>query len=237
MKKFAGNIYADQFWSDSVYYDYLNAFWTGYNMQSYNYATTCVDNFNLFMDVFHNWKLTAVRQKTVTDLWDLFFLTAGTDANETWYNCYLFYDDFKSTYSTKWENFNDFGDIYLSFIFNMLQNSLNIKSQTESMIEAYELHNTVTFVQSLGSVLRSILDFDSYTSLGSALHADASSVPTREEFLGFTKADKSRGPNKWERLAATEAQLAKYQAHLDQMAEERREAQAAAEREGKKSKV
>jgi len=128
VKKFAGNIYEDEYWSDSVYYDYLNAFWTGYNMQSYNYATTCKDNFNGFMNVFHEWKLTAVRQKTYTELWNLFFNTAGTDANETWYNCYLFYDDIYVNYETKWENFNDFGDIYLSFIFNMLQNSLNIKS-------------------------------------------------------------------------------------------------------------
>ena len=37
------------------------------------------------------------------------------------------------------------------------------------MIEAYKLHNTVQFVQSLGSVLRSILDFDSYTSLSASL--------------------------------------------------------------------
>ena len=46
VRKFAGNIYEDEYWSESVYYDYLNAFWTGYNMQSYNYATTCKDNFN-----------------------------------------------------------------------------------------------------------------------------------------------------------------------------------------------
>jgi len=102
----------------------------------------------------------------------LFFNTAGTDFNDTWYNCYLYSDDVMVTYETKWANFNDFGDIYLSFIFNMLQNSLNIKSQTENMIEAYELHNTVTFVQALGSVLRSILDFDSYTSLAGALEVD-----------------------------------------------------------------
>jgi len=196
VKKFSGNIYADQFWSDSVYHDYLNAFWTGYNMQSYNYATTCLDNFNLFMDVFHTWKLAAVRKKKFTELWDLFFITAGTTLNESWYNCYLYYDDIKMSYSTKWENFADFGDIYLSFIFNMLQNSLNIKSQTENMIIAYELHNTVTFTQALGSVLRSILDFDSYTALSSSLTADENKTPTKEEFLGISKAYKTNVPTK-----------------------------------------
>lgn len=84
----------------------------------------------------------------------------------------------KVTYKVKWENFNDFGDIYLSFIFNMLQNSLNIKSQTENMIEAYALHNTVTFVQALGSVLRSILDFDSYSSISSSLKSDENKTPS-----------------------------------------------------------
>ena len=224
VRKFAGNIYEDEYWSDSVYYDYLNAFWTGYNMQSYNYATTCKDNYNQFMNVFHEWKLTAVRQKTYTDLWDLFFNTAGTDFNETWYNCYLFYDDIYVNYETKWENFNDFGDIYLSFIFNMLQNSLNIKSQTENMITAYELHNTETFIQALGSVLRSILDFDSYTSLSSALSADENKTPTTEEFMGFSPAHKKNVPTKWERLAKTEAELEKAQRRVDEIAEERRQA-------------
>ena len=174
VKKFAGNIYNEEYWTESVYADYVNAFWTGYNMQSYAYATTCVDNFNLFMDNFHRWYLTAVRQRSYTELWDLFFLAAGTDANETWYNCFLFQYDLRDQYARKWGSFEDFGDIYLSFIFNMLQNSLNIRSQTENMIAAYESHDTEDFIQSLGSVLRSVLDFNSYTALSSSKDA----VPT-----------------------------------------------------------
>ena len=64
----------------------------------------------------------------------------GTDFNEGWYKCFLFWEDLANTYLTKWAAFNDFGDIYLSFIFNMLSNSLNIKTQTENMIEAYQTH-------------------------------------------------------------------------------------------------
>jgi len=41
----------------------------------------------------------------------------------------------------------------------MLSNSLNIKSQTENMITSYAAHDTVTFTPSLGSIMRSILDF------------------------------------------------------------------------------
>ena len=143
----------------------------------------------------------------------------------------------KVTYSGKWANFKDFGDIYLSFIFNMLQNSLNIKSQTENMISAYELHNTETFVQALGSVLRSILDFESYTTLNSALVADENKTPTPEEFRGFTPATKPGVLTKWERLQRTEAELAEAQERLDQIAERRRIAQAEAEERGEIGKV
>jgi len=95
VKKFGANFYSDEYWSDGVYHDYLNAFWTGYNMQSYAYATTCLDNFNLFMNFFHSWKLTVVRRKTLTEMWDLAFTVAGTDLNETWYNCFLFQYDLR----------------------------------------------------------------------------------------------------------------------------------------------
>lgn len=56
------------------------------------------------------------------------------------------------------------------------------------MIEAYKLHNTIQFVQSLGSVLRSILDFDSYTSLSGSL--DQNRTPL-EDFLSYSKSPSS----------------------------------------------
>ena len=206
VRKFANNIYNQEYWSNSVYHDYLNAFWEGYNMSSYSYATTCQTNFNKFMDVFHKWYLTSTRMKTYTELWDLFFETAGTDANESWYNCFLFWYDLKGTYQTKWEAFNDFGDIYLSFIFNMLQNSLVIKSSTEDMIEAYDTHNTVTFMKALGSVLRSILDFDSYTSISGSLESESMKTSSQNEFRGISKTNQLKN---WERRNETQERLNK----------------------------
>lgn len=47
-----------------------------------------------------------------------------------------------------WEkknNFLDLPDFYLSFIFNLLGNSFQIKGATESMIDASATHDTVTF--------------------------------------------------------------------------------------------
>jgi len=63
----------------------------------------------------------------------------------------------------------------------MLQNSLSIKKQTENMIEAYAKHDTVTFTSSLGSVMRSVLDFNMYTSQAGSIEDE---TPTVASFLG-----------------------------------------------------
>ena len=211
VEKFRGNIYSEEYFQESVYYDYLNAFWTGYNMQSYNWATECLDNFSLLMDSLHKWHLTSTRRKSNVELWDLWFTVAGTDANEAWYRCTLYWWEISATYATKWETFNDFGDIWLSFVFNMMANSINIKSQTENMIDAYDIHDTTTFTQSLGSVLRSILDFNSYTSTAAGSLDEASPI---EQFLGYSSAYAPGELTKWERLEAYEKKLEEQQERI-----------------------
>ena len=103
---------------------------------------------------------------------DPFFLTGDTIGNEfddTWFYCYQFVLDVRDVYAQKAENFVDFGDVYLSFIFNLLANSLQIKEATEAMIEADDQHDTVLFVENLAKLMRIMLDFDSYQTVGEAL--------------------------------------------------------------------
>ena len=84
----------------------------------------------------------------------------------------------------------------------MLSNSLNIKNQTENMIESYKTHDTTTFVRSLASLLKSIIDFESYTSV-SGSNATSSSA---ESFYGYTKKVTYVAPL-FERQAAIEASI------------------------------
>ena len=97
----------------------------------------------------------------------------------------------------------------------MLSNSLNIKKQTENMIDSYAIHDTVTFTSSLGSVLRSVLDFDSYTTLSGSL--DEETPNTVEEFMGFTKSHKKGETPKWERQAILDAKIEKARAKIESM--------------------
>lgn len=86
----------------------------------------------------------------------------GVEFNDSWFFCYQFSMDIKQVYITKVENFVDFGDVYLSFIFNLLANSLQIKSSVEKMIKFNKLYDTGGEMKELGVILRIVADFDSY---------------------------------------------------------------------------
>ena len=61
--------------------------------------------------------------------------------------------------------------------------------------------------------MRSIIDFESYNSVGAALKAEDGKTPTVEEFLGMSRREAKRSsiPPRHEREAATEARLAEIQ--------------------------
>lgn len=168
VQKFAGNIYRDEYYSESVYHDYFKEFWDGYRMTSYQLAPECEADFATFMDTLHTFHLNMTRRRSDDpieswyDPYRLIAYTIGNSFNDFWYNCFRFGYDVYDSYATRFDNFVDFGDIYLSFVFNMLANSVEIKADVEIMIEAFDSHETGKFVNGLASILRSVLEFESY---------------------------------------------------------------------------
>ena len=65
--------------------------------------------------------------------------------NDAWFHCWQFKTDFMDSFWEKKNNFVDLPDFYLSFIFNLLGNSFQIKSSSEAMITASSTHDSVTF--------------------------------------------------------------------------------------------
>jgi hypothetical protein len=50
----------------------------------------------------------------------------------------------------------------MSFIFNLLSNSLQIKVSAETMVNATERHDTALLLKHTAIISRIVLDFDSY---------------------------------------------------------------------------
>ena len=70
----------------------------------------------------------------------------------------------------------------------------------------------------MGSVLRAILDFDSYTSVAGSLGSDE--VPTHHEFMGQTKLAKTTQLTKKQRFDKMEEELAPARERLADLARE-----------------
>lgn len=121
------------------------------------------------MDEIHEFHLNMTRRFSWVDPYFLVGSIFGNEFNDSWFYCYQFYNDVKTVYVTKAENFVDAGDIYLSLLFNLLANSLHIKNASENMIEALDLYDTEAFIYNLASICRIVADFDSYQTAGASI--------------------------------------------------------------------
>ena len=72
-------------------------------------------------------------------------------------------------YWVKKSAFITFSDFYLSFIFNLLGNSLQLRSYITSMISAWASYDSVTFFQDLGAVMQIMYSTVSYKTAASSL--------------------------------------------------------------------
>ncbi len=170
LKEFQQNIYWDAPYSETAVYSYLQAFYVGFQFSKYSNGQNCFTTSTSALDTLYGFNMAMIQRYT---WWDpAYYLSQqiATDIDDAWYDCYLFGTDFIDTFQTKRKNFVDLPDFYLSFIFNLLGNSFQLKTSIEAMMTASATHDSVTFFQQLGSMLYLMYNFSSYkTTTGSLL--------------------------------------------------------------------
>lgn len=77
------------------------------------------------------------------------------------YQCYLFMDDFEDYTKTRMSQFKDFIDIYTSFLFNLLSQSLQLKSYADNIAKYETQGNMYSYAETLAKIIRTVLDFES----------------------------------------------------------------------------
>jgi len=182
VEKFQNSIYYDSYFSDTPLADYFTAFYNGYNLQDYAFGEECFDNYYLFMDVIHEYNLNLTRAYGWEDPFLLSWDMIGNEFDDFGFYCFQLSWDIKGVYEKKADNFVDVGDIYLSFLFNLLSNSIHIKTASENMVEGYDIHDTAGFVENLARIVRIVADFNSYQSVGASF----------EGYLLATKSETKR---------------------------------------------
>jgi hypothetical protein len=123
------------------------------------------------------------RRRDWSEPYFLVFQIIGNQFNDSWFYCYQMIYDIYNVYKTKVEAFQDFGDVYMSFIFNLLSNSLQIKISSEAMVTAVAKRDTITLVRNIAKICRIVLDFDSYQNAGMALPNGSSTMAQINEYF------------------------------------------------------
>ena len=115
----------------------------------------------------------------------------ATHINNGWYDCWQFKTDFKESWLEKKNQFVDGADVYLSFMFNLLGNSWQLKIAGENLSKAQQQHDMVTFWQELGYILQLCYQFESYKTVASPLtYIRDAAVTSDTELKGETKQER-----------------------------------------------
>jgi len=103
-----------------------------------------------------------------TDAWEDYtekiFDIIAEDFSDFYYYCSLAANDVKEVNEEKFDEFQGIDDIYTSFLFNLLEESLQIQDTATDLSEAESNGDWVTFVSNLAELINLILDFESATA-------------------------------------------------------------------------
>lgn len=88
----------------------------------------------------------------------------STEFANSFYNCYLFGKSVKKVTKSRVSSFADFADLYTSFLFNMLSQSLSIKVIADNLQTDWQAQKYPEFLGQLATLIRIMLDFESSTS-------------------------------------------------------------------------
>lgn len=127
------NIYSDKPFTSTIYNVYLRAFQSGLKLSSYfDFSTDCVSSMQALLDdifYFHQ----NITNPTVTKNGIAFNITnfLGKNFADSLYKCYLFQTSVNTFLKARFARFLNFEDVFFSFTFNMLAQSLSIKTYSE----------------------------------------------------------------------------------------------------------
>ena len=111
-------------------------------------------------------------------------MAGAVDLNNAWFYCYQFAVDFHTTFFEKFASFKpcepitqrvngqeiQIGadcsqrtqELFFSFIFNMVGNSLQLREAFTVMGTSFVDHDTVNYFLNIGNIIRIMYDFESY---------------------------------------------------------------------------
>lgn len=105
----------------------------GFQFDKYNKGSQCWEYSAYAMDTFFGFNDAMQQRFYWYEPVNYAAQKLAKDINNAWYDCWQFKEDFKADWIEKKSLFVDGADVYLSFMFNLLGNSWQLKVAGESM--------------------------------------------------------------------------------------------------------
>lgn len=168
----------DTYYADTAYFAIVQGYVDGQQWgRAHQDTDACMQHFTGFMNNWHflfiNYTNVAVEIQDAAsgrlgdDTWfwenTIFNVTSeiSSDFQMSMYHCTLFFKQLQKKYYIQKEQFIDETDLYTSFLFGLLSNSYEIKLDLDQMIVYDEENDLYNFWRTLGSVHKTMLDFES----------------------------------------------------------------------------
>ncbi len=142
LTNFPNNYYFWDVWTgapfnQSVYQPFYTKILQGLKLTSFfEYSNECSSQiFNALSQVYFVYK-NGTCNTPQYDVRNMIYYTSqvfSTEFASSYYNCYLFSASVEKVVTTRLNTFSDFADLYTSFLFNLLSNSLQIKTITTNI--------------------------------------------------------------------------------------------------------
>lgn len=163
------NIVEDNYFDSTQYYDILDAFWDGMGWKSlYPNADGCRVAVSSFFNDFYflDQNHTATADNQVEQLFNITGIVS-TSMADTINECYKFEQQAVLDYYSN-NIFVDEADFRTSFLFNLLAQSIIIRSYSYDLLDYSEegYRDVVEYSRSLGGVISNIIYFTSTTAQG-----------------------------------------------------------------------
>lgn len=134
------NIYSDKPFTGTIYNVYLRAFQSGLKLSSYyDKSTECVSFTQALLDdifYLHQNITSPTNEGWQAVMFNVSYIIGRNYAN-TFLNCYLFGKSVKDYTQKRISRFVDINDVFLSFTFNLLSQSLQIRAYSTNL-EIYQ---------------------------------------------------------------------------------------------------
>lgn len=186
LKKFQQDIYWDIIYQESAVHDYIDAFGIGFDLVSYSFAPECLEHSTASLNRLNEFHIQMIERRTWNDPFQLAAQSLAVNYNNGWFYCYQFVFDFNATFHAKFDRYKpcnrtyqediDTGEqylvledcsgrrreIFLSFLFNLISESINIRDSFTNMNQSFTDHNSVEYFKNLGNLLRVLYNFESF---------------------------------------------------------------------------